>query len=62
LIESDATDRANESVHFKGMNLFATIYMGVEEEQQIRHTVTVEIAGAAPVNPATFQRYIINTI
>jgi hypothetical protein len=44
------------------MNLFATIYMGVEEEQQIRHTVTVEIAGAAPVNPATFQRYIINTI
>lgn len=33
-------------------------FFGVEEEQQIRLPVTQEIAGAAPVNPATFNAYV----
>jgi len=32
-------------------------FCGVEEEQQIRFPVTEEIAGPAPVNPATFDAF-----
>jgi len=35
-------------------NLASWTNFGVEEEQQIRLPVTQEIAGAAPVHPATF--------
>ena len=35
-----------------------TANFGVEEEQQIRFPVTEEIAGPAPVNPATFDAYV----